>query len=61
MDTMTCDPQYHAENRWPLHDARGIFCAYVCDKCEEAVRGRYRVDVFEDADYWADEDIEDDY
>ena len=46
------------QGRWPLYDARGIFCTYVCDKCEAEKRARYRVDVFEDSAYWADEEID---
>jgi hypothetical protein len=32
--------------RFPLHDARGIFCGYVCDKCEATVKARYRPEIF---------------
>lgn len=46
--------------RRPLHDARGIFCAYVCDGCEDDKRAQYRDDVFNDPDYWHDEPIEGD-
>ena len=42
----------------PLHDARGIFCTYVCDKCIDEKKSKYRTDIFEDSNYWADEDIE---
>lgn len=45
--------------RRELRDARGIFCAYVCDTCEKEKRSRYRADIFNDADYWHDEPIED--
>jgi len=44
--------------RYELVDARGIFCTYVCDKCEKTKRSRYRPDIFTDSDYWADEPIE---
>jgi len=44
-----------------LLDARGIFCGYVCEKCEAEKRSHYRPDIFEDGDYWADEPIDDDY
>jgi len=47
--------------RFELIDARGIFCAFVCDSCEDEKRARYRADVFESSDYWADEPIESDY
>jgi hypothetical protein len=45
-------------SRWDLTDARGIFCCYVCDTCEAEKRARYRLDVFTDAQYWADEPID---
>lgn len=44
----------------PLVDARGIFCTNVCDKCEDEKRSKYRPEIFEDANYAADEDIEED-
>lgn len=46
--------------RWALHDARGIFCCYVCATCEDEKRSRYRADVLEDPNYEADEAIEGD-
>lgn len=46
--------------RWPLHDARGIFCCYCCDTCEDEKRSRYRLDVLQDPNYEADEAIEGD-
>lgn len=46
--------------RYELCDARGIFCAFVCDVCEPAKRARYRPDIFTDAGYPADEAIESD-
>lgn len=46
------------ETRHALHDARGIFCTYVCDKCETEKRAKYRPEIFEDARYEADEEIE---
>lgn len=44
--------------RRALTDARGIFCTYVCDNCEQEKQSHYRPDVFSDANYWADEPIE---
>jgi hypothetical protein len=41
----------------PLHDAYGIFCTYVCDKCEEEKMSRYDPRIFGGA-YEADEPIE---
>ena len=35
--------------RFPLNDAHGIFCAYVCDKCEEKVKSKYRPETFTDS------------
>lgn len=46
--------------RYDLTDARGIFCAYVCDVCEDEKSSHYRKDIFTDANYWHDEQIEDD-
>lgn len=45
-------------DRHALYDARGIFCAYVCDVCEDDRRSRYRADIFTDRNYWHDEPIE---
>jgi ribose 5-phosphate isomerase RpiB len=39
--------------RRPLNDARGIFCAYVCDECEAEHRKRFRPEIFTDASYQA--------
>ena len=44
--------------RRPLHDARGIFAAYVCDACEERTRAGYRADVFSDPSYETGEDVD---
>lgn len=46
--------------RRELRDARGIFCAFVCARCEADKRARYRPEIFEDAAYEADEPIEED-
>ena len=46
--------------RYELNDARGIFCCYVCDACEEEQRAKYREDVLEDPNYECDEPIEED-
>lgn len=43
--------------RFPLIDARGIFCCFVCPDCESAKRAKYRPEIFEDSRYHADEDI----
>lgn len=41
-----------------LRDARGIFCTFVCDQCERRKRATFHADIFEDADYWVDEPID---
>jgi hypothetical protein len=46
--------------RRELADARGIFCAYVCDECEAEKRAAFRSDIFTDPHYPTIEDIEDD-
>lgn len=45
-------------SRYELVDARGISCGYVCTDCEAAKRAKYRMDIFNDRNYWADEEIE---
>lgn len=42
-----------------LVDARGIFCGYVCDRCEKTARARFRPEVFANGDYTTDEPIDD--
>ena len=44
--------------RYDLTDARGIFCTYVCEKCERAKAAGYRPEIFTDSQYEADEPIE---
>jgi hypothetical protein len=44
--------------RRELVDARGIFCTFVCDKCEESKRAKFRPDIFTDSQYWTDEPVE---
>ena len=44
--------------RYPLKDARGIFCAYVCEKCETKVRKRYRRAIFSNPNYPTNEPVE---
>lgn len=45
--------------RRELIDARGIFCAFVCDACEGDTRSHYRPDIFTDPHYPASEPITD--
>lgn len=49
------------KEREELVDARGIFCAFVCEDCEAEKRKRYRPEIFENSNYACDEYIEDDY
>ena len=44
--------------RYELIDARGIFCTFVCEDCEEQKKRKYRRDIFEDCTYECDEPIE---
>jgi hypothetical protein len=44
-----------------LNDARGIFCCYTCEDCEDEKKARYRPEIFEDGNYECEEQIEDDY
>jgi len=47
--------------RRTLEDARGIFCAFVCNECEAGKKAKYRADIFTNPNYFTDEPIEDDY
>lgn len=47
--------------REELLDARGIFCGYVCSKCESEKKSHYRPEIFSDSGYECDEQIGDDY
>jgi hypothetical protein len=57
MAPRTC-PCGSGEPCWELNDARGIFCSYVCDKCEDEKRREYRPEIFTDGSYETDEPIE---
>lgn len=48
------------EQRYELVDARGIFCTFVCSKCEEKKKAKFRPDIFTDSNYWTDEPVEED-
>lgn len=49
--------------RRALYDGNGLFCAYICDSCEQKVRSRYRPEILNrsynandvDEDIWGDE------
>lgn len=58
MRTCSCDSGLP---RRDLYDARGIFCAYVCDSCIAEKRAKYRPEIFVDINYETTEDVEDDY
>jgi hypothetical protein len=45
---------------YELIDARGIYCARICDKCETAKTQQYRPEIFTDPSYETDEPIEPD-
>lgn len=53
-----CDHNETGRPTWDLLDARGIYCARVCDKCERAKMREYRADIFTDSNYWHDEPID---
>ena len=53
-----CVGRYHVFCHRGLYDARGIFVAYVCDKCEKRVKAKYRPEIFTNANYYADEAID---
>ncbi len=46
------------EQREAVYDARGIFVAYVCDKCRKERLKGYRKEIFTDSNYEVDEPIE---
>ncbi len=46
--------------RRQLVDARGIFCGYVCDRCEAEKSSVFRREIFFDANYEADEEVDGD-
>ncbi len=52
-----CDHNEAGRPTWDLLDARGIYCARVCDKCEADRRRQYRAEIFTDSNYSHDEPI----
>lgn len=48
------------ESEW-VSDARNIPLCRVCPSCRDERLSRYRPEVLDDPDYYADEDIEEDY
>lgn len=51
-------PCQSGEYREEIYDARGIFVAFVCDKCRNDRLNGYRADIFTDSNYPATEPIE---
>jgi hypothetical protein len=45
------------ESKWQF-DARGIELCRTCENCHDKQMSKYRKDVLEDPNYWADEPIE---
>ena len=45
------------ETHYPLLDAQGIFCCYVCEQCEEKKKAKYNPGIFE-AGFQYDEPVE---
>lgn len=41
-----------------LVDARGIFCTFVCDDCEQKKRAKFRPEIFEDSQYECSEPVQ---
>lgn len=52
-----CGSGYYPEMQY---DARNIFLFYSCSKCEKQKLAGVRPDVLTDANYWANEAIEED-
>lgn len=52
-----CD-HIHEPITWWEYDARGIELAKVCVKCVDSVLAKYRPEVLDNPNYWADEPIE---
>ena len=48
------------EDHYPLMDARGIFCGYVCSQCETQYKKKFRPEVFTNPNYWTTENVEED-
>lgn len=52
-------------DRHELHDAAGIFCAFVCEKCEPAKRATFKAAIFDYSGPYAatgdEQDIDRDY
>lgn len=54
---MSCDFDYHQNNKTPIYDGHGIFLTYVCPRCKTEKLSGFRADIFEAYD--CDEPIDD--
>lgn len=59
MPMRTC-PCGSGRERFAQHDARGIFLRYTCTKCHDREMARYRPEVLNNHNYYADEAIDED-
>ena len=41
------------KTHYPLLDAAGIFCTYVCEDCEKSKRAGYDPNIFKSGSYYA--------
>lgn len=55
-----CGPHEKGDGSWWENDARGIPLKRVCAKCKRAKLAGFRPEVLTDANYYADEPIEED-
>jgi len=55
-----CDQHSKTDGSWWENDARGIPLARVCGKCKKAKLSKFRPDVLTNANYHADEQIDED-
>lgn len=49
------------EYRYDLCDARGIFIAYICSKCEANHMSGFRPEIFIDSHYECDESVDEEF
>ena len=59
-NTMKTCPCGSGLPRRELKDARGIFCTFVCDKCEAEKKRGFRPDIFTDPNYPTVEPVDED-
>lgn len=57
MRVRTC-PCGSGRERFPQHDARGIFLTFTCTACHDERMKRFRPEVLRDPQYEADEPID---